>query len=283
MSQQLRVLLISSPDNLNILRSDFQNLSNTVNTLPCNIQADFQNRLVLRAQHTAATYFGHERVHDFSAVCEFPQNYFDDPEQTRLLILLHELIHACQRQTVLRRWDERTMNKLKEYRVLSDVGLQIAPPQQRPQLQRNATAQINLFHEYFEIIFEAWNHLFMKENYPELFEQQMTIVHKRKSSAIEKGYYDDWGEGHMFHAHVKLLEATFFSKITEGFSINNKFQELVQIWRDKLRKICDMKQFQKLNSVVDAMTRTNEYDNSETLELQYLTMCECVRERTVFD
>lgn len=244
---------------------------------------DFTSRLVLRAQTTPTTYYGGERINNLPAVCEFPENHFHDPEQLRLIILLHELIHAYQRQTILLRWDELTMNALKEFRVLANVSITISLPQQRDAMLKGAEAEFQLFHSYFQIIFEAWNHIFMKENYPDLFEQEMINVHHRISSGVYNDNYDNWNEDFMFHMHVNLLEATFFSKITEKLQITKNFQKLAEFWRNKLQSVCQNNQFQKLNSIVDTMTRINEFPDSQILEKQYLLMYRLIRERKVFD
>lgn len=278
-----RVLLVSSPDNLDKLGTDFQKLLQIINRLPCELIVDFNSRVVLRAQNTPTTYYGRERTNNLPAICEFPENHFHDPEQLRLIILLHELIHACQRQTILRRWDERTMNTLREFRVLANISISISLPQQRDAIIKTTEAEFQLLHSYFQIIFEAWNHLFMKENYPDLFEQEMINVHHRISYNAYNGNYDNWNEGFMFHMHMHLLEATFFSKITEKLQITKDFQKLADFWRNKLQSVCQKNQFQKLNSVVDTMTRINEFPNSQTLEDQYLLMCRSIWERKVFD
>jgi len=278
----LNVLLVSSPENLENLRAIFQTLSNAV-TIPCNLIADFESRLVMRAQDTPTTFYGGERIHNFSPVIEFPDNFFNEPNQLRLIILLHELIHAYQRQTVLLRWDQLTMDKLREYRALANFNVAMTPTQQRGALRNSLRAEIELFHSYFQIIFEAWNHLFMRNNYPEFFEEEMINVHQRISNGTNDGKFDDWNQDFIFHMHVKLLEATFFKNITQGIEISNKFNKLAEFWLNKLKTVCDKNQFKKLNSVIDTMTRIDSFPDSTTLEKQYLIICQLIRERRVFD
>lgn len=277
-----RVLLVSTPKFLGCLRTDFEKLVQSIDHLPCGITADFQNRLVLRAQDTPTTFHGRERTHNFPAVCEFPDIHFQETEQLRLIILLHELIHACQRQTILRRWDDQTMNTLREFRALANAAILMVRPATDQEL-REIDAEIQLFHTYFQIIFEVWNHLSMKKDYPSLFEQEMKNIHQRKSAEIDGSHFDNSNDGFMFHMHANLLEMTFFAKVTENLPISNDFQKLAEFWRDKLQSVCESGQFQKLNSVVDAMTRTSEFPNSQTLEEQYLTMVTLIRERRVFE
>jgi len=163
MANNLNVLLVSSPENLGNLRAIFQTQSDAI-AIPCNLTVNFESRLVMRAQDTPTTFYGRERIHNFSPVIEFPDNFFNEANQLRLIILLHELIHACQRQTVLLRWDQLTMDRLREYKALANFNVTTTPPQQRDALINNLRAQIELFHSYFQIIFEAWNHLFMRNN-----------------------------------------------------------------------------------------------------------------------
>lgn len=279
----LSVLLRITPNFLGQIKTDLSQLCSQINELPCNLTVDFESQFILRVQHTPATFFGAERINGFVPVCEFPDRHFSESNNLRLIILLHELIHACQRQTVLLHWDKCTREKLREYVVFGQVAAQMCAPNKRTEIIRNSNAMKCLIEEFYKIIFEAWNHLLMREQFPEFFEQEMFNVHERIAHGTNDGTFDDWNEDFMFHMFAKLLEATFFAKIAENFQISQDYVNLGRFWRDKLRKVCTPKQFNVLINTVDTMTRTNEFPNSNTLEKQYKIFCQLLWERKVFE
>ena len=90
----LSVLLRITPNFLGQIKIDLSQLCNQINELPCNLTVDFESQFILRAQHTPTTFFGGERINGFIPVCEFPDRHFSESNNLRLIILLHELIHA---------------------------------------------------------------------------------------------------------------------------------------------------------------------------------------------
>ena len=127
MSQEnnLRVTIRTTPNFTDQINNDLIKLQLLISTLPGNLEVIFEPQLILRAQDTPTTFFGREREHELPAVCVFPDRHFGEPENLRIIILLHELIHAHQRQTILRNWDKLTMDKSREYDILGKVGLQM--------------------------------------------------------------------------------------------------------------------------------------------------------------
>ena len=74
---------------------------------------------------------------------------------------------------------------------------------------------------------------------------------------LGNGAFDNWGEGQMFHMFARLLEATFFAKITDNFQISFEYLKLAGFWRGKLRRVCSIEQFQRLMIVVNSMTNSH--------------------------
>ena len=187
------------------IQEDFKNLQSTIQFLPGNLDVIFESVMEMRAQDTPTTYFGMEVKQGLPAICEFPDIHFDEPENLRKIIFLHELIHAHQRQTVLRNWSIKTMEKSREYDLLGQMGLQMAVPYIQESLKQNHSALIKLIHEFYKIIFEAWDHLEMQNDFPQFFEEELVNVHSRISNGTKNGIYDNWGEDYLFHMFEKLL------------------------------------------------------------------------------
>jgi len=277
------VLIRVTPNFEEEIEHDLELLQSQIERLPGNLDVNIETQLVLRAQNTPTTYFGRERIFGFSAICEFPDTHFNENSELRNIILLHELIHASQRQRILRNWDIRIMERLREYTVIGQIGVQMALDSQRVELIRNHNALKCVIEEFYKIIFEAWNHLEMRTNFSQFFENELINVHARISHGTQNGMFDSWNEDFMFHMFAKLLEATFFAKITENILVSFDYIQLAGFWRNKLRKVSTVEQFRRLISVLDTMTNPNNFPNSAILENQYDVFCNLLWERRVFE
>jgi len=277
------VLVVTLPENMSLLRLDFDKLEKTVKKLPCNIHVNFLEKFVLQAKNTPTTYYGKQMEKGLPPMIEFPVDYFSKNQELRVLIFLHELIHACQHVIVFQRFHRHTMAKRREYKALAEFQVTMEITQKKDIAIQYFEYTLYLIDLYYKIIFEAWNHLYMKENYPELFEKELTNVHEILSNGTKNGLFDNWDAQYMLEIHSKLLESTFFAKICNGYSIQSSFEELAKFWDNKLNSICKSNEFEKLTSVKDKMTTIDSYPNSETLELQYLMFCQLIWDRTLFD
>ncbi len=284
MSIQNTILVMSHPEHIETLQSDFNKLQEEISEFPCNLIINFSSKHVLRATVTPTTHYGHQMRHNLPSMMEFPDIYFQKDDRYRILICLHELIHACQNHTCFARYHENIMTKNQEHQALANLAVAMEPEENKKEVATDYFKyQLQTTSMYYKIIFEAWNHLYMKMEFSKLFEEELTHVYDELSSGTKEGLFDSWGHDYNFEVHTKLLEITFFAKICEDYPIKSSFDELAKFWENKLRTISQGKEFEKLVAVVEKMTSVQAYPKSESLELAYLIMAQEYWDGTVFD
>src|SRR5437660_5621549 len=81
---------------LNSLKTDVTTLKKMLK-LPCEFEDVYNSITSLRRNALAATYYGKNEIAQQCPVIEFSMQYFTYNDSKRRIVLLHEMIHACQR------------------------------------------------------------------------------------------------------------------------------------------------------------------------------------------
>lgn len=222
-----------SADNnyLKLLQSDFIKLKQTVE-LPCEIHDTYRHLSNLREDGLAATYYGMVEIAEKCPVIEFSSQYFGYDNNRRKIVMLHEIIHAFQRS-----------NSLSE---LNSKFLVDALRQFKPEIKQELALQIDTKYKKFLIkqkpmlfastlIFEIWEDIFMKENYPDLFDEAMKFVYENISlDSLHKNPFHEFGNDAKYYLFLCMVRARYLSKISKNTSSLSKFELLFKTWKEEL-------------------------------------------------
>ena len=258
----LKILFSTSSEHLEELKQDFEYVKNEYG-LPCKITPEYVSVSSFRANlGVAVTYYEDVQIQMGFPEIEVPLKYYDLSE--RKLTLLHEIIHACQRTSSL-----ETLNK--EYLVNLIHKLE--------QIQKNTSdedandfsidAKLQMIYMYSAWIFEIWDEMCLKTEYPSLYVKKLDQTYDLISPALntEIGGYGNWKK-YLFL--FEFVRAKYLQKITLGTSIVSKFESLCNEWEQRLKSVVDEQEFDRLMSKVDGLTDVDAYNSGDPTSLKKL-------------
>lgn len=256
--------IILQSKNNDVLQEDFNSLESNVR-LPCSFSHFYQkldddDDLNL----LAATIYGKTQEEKNATDIKFFESYFQLSSDERKIILLHELIHACQRPNLLKDWNKRVNELVNQYRTLLkylySIGVMGNP-------FVKAKFNFSCIHKLLAFgIFELWDDLFFKEKYPDFFESNMNLIYSQISQVIEKL---DFANANKYAVFFELLRIDHYTKISQNYKINKKFFELYELYYGHLLKIVCDDELHYFKDQLNELNSSADYPNSKKLSEKY--------------
>ncbi|MDE2589069.1 MAG: hypothetical protein KGL95_05335 [Patescibacteria group bacterium] len=257
---ELKIWFTTTTDNLETLRKDFADLKKLTG-LPCEMNDEFFSAYTnpRYSKAIAVAFYVEEDVKRGYPNVEANEEYFKMESYARKLVLLHELIHACQRFNELKIINEkyfvRGIKDLEQIEAsysdthgTSDAWI--------PTL-KGRTKIIDLFTSW---IFEMWAEMLFKEKYSKHFEYRMEVTYGNIASQYKRNAYSDDGWA-MFLIFAQLVRAYYMMKISQGLDISEKYKELYENWRIELSE-CASDEYDDLMARLEPLTEISAYDKS---------------------
>src|SRR6185437_6003184 len=247
-------------DCLDILKEDFKELKKY--DLPCNIEEIFFSYDNPRCPACiAVTFYTKEDLEKGYPNVETNTKYFQMDSYERKLILLHEIIHTCQRVNDLNKINEkyfvRGINELEQIENLYIKTTGTSDPWIQTLNMRTKT--IDMFASW---IFEIWAEMYFKKQYPTHFQKIMEITYNIINSQYKRYAYpsdDDWSK---FLVFAQLVRAYYMMKITQGWIVSSKYEELFENWRVELSECTKNGEYDSLMARLDLLCDISSFDKS---------------------
>ena len=251
---------------VNELKNDLQYLKNTLG-LPCKFQETVNpSTTPCSPTDIAITFFRKDEVKTGIPVVEVNTQYFKEKREKRILILLHEIIHCCQRVNELKTINEKYMINLAE--KLNSIINEYPKDHKQDKkfgIFRASLMAVGLFSSW---IFEIWDEMYLKINYSKVLEKKLELTFEKINQEISVDTFQDYGCWAKYPVFINLVRAHYLEKISEGHNISIKFKDLCRRWENKLKCITDESEFKELMNHLEALTRIKDYNNSDTSTLE---------------
>lgn len=256
---------------MQILESDFNQLKDAV-TFPYDFEPNFQvvEKLInpdILAQTTYGKKLGDDLLPPY---IEFSNQYFGYKDNDRPVILLHEIIHAYQRQDVLFDYNQNLMEILKKFDIIIAQKREAEKSKDPQHPDEKEVTVLDLKFKsikyLFDIPFEIWDDLYFKEKYEKMYEQNMALNFNNVSGYIpqiqkfEKITKKYW-------TFKELLRTKYLSEINSNL-LHENFVKLNQQWIQEFQKLpTDEKA--KLEELIEPLTDFKNYPNPSNLTNSY--------------
>ena len=248
------------------LKSDFENLQSKI-SIPINARPVLGDVKKQEPSVPAATFSNFPE----QTWCEFNEKYFAECEEDRLLILLHELIHAKHLASLLSQWHRTKRDYVINLHQKVQRNLQSAPLEQLNRL--NFWSKFLPF--VFNWLYEIWAELYMREEYPEIFPKRMELEYRnveRQFSDNKQRYRGAYAKYQIFW---EMLRPAYFLKIAkEESEIGQRFTLILEQWKEKLRVVVRVHEMEEFERRADDLTDSSAYPDPSELEKNYLSFAD---------
>jgi len=258
----LKILFSTSSERIEELKQDFEDVKNDYG-LPCEITPDYVSVSNFRTNlGVAVTYYEDVQIQQGFPEIEIPPQYFDLSE--RKLTLLHEMIHACQRSSSL-----ESLNKEYLINLIHKLEQIQKDTSDEDNYVFSIDAKIQMVYMHSTWIFEIWDEMCLKIEYPDLYVKKLDQTYDLISSALntEMGGYGNWKK---YIFLFQFVRAKYLQKITHETHIESKFESLCNEWEQRLKSFVDEKEFNRLMSKVDGLTDVDAYNSDDSTSLKKL-------------
>lgn len=260
------------------LTSDFEELKKLV-LLPCDTDEFYeQNKIPRSAIDIACCYYGEEEISKGHVLIEVNPHFFQEDDLARQLILLHELIHACQRTNELLQLNQKYLiDGVNDLIKIKSEYLEHKPEDDYYNyVFRKKTNNID---EMSGWIFEIWNELLLKQDYGQHLEKKHETTYKLITKGIPDDAYKDFGTWKKFPIFSQLVRATYLEKISRGTKISSKYKKLAEKWEKILSDSTSAEDFEELMSNLDSLTNVDDFSKAglEKLEEAYDKMIKMMK------
>lgn len=236
---------------LSSLQTDVLELKQSLE-LPCEIEDIYRHLPKLRENAIAGTFYGNEEIEQKSPVIEFSNRYFTCSKTRKKIVILHEIIHAYQRSGSLSQLNSKFLvDALRQYKpeIKEELKLQIDTKYKKFQIKKKPMLFAST------LIFEIWEDIFMKENYPDLFEEAMDFVYENISTdLVHKNPFQEFGNDAKYYIFLCMVRALYLSKISKNTNSLTKFEFLYEKWREELDKRFVKKELDFVNEFIVRLT-----------------------------
>ena len=244
------------------LTDDLEYLKNTLG-LPCNfdkiINASKQPR---RPDDVAIVFFTSKEVKTGIPIVEINTQYYEYDREDRILILLHEIIHCCQRVNELKSINDKYLVQLtNSLNSQIDKILKTHDKDNKFYVFQSSLINVGMFASW---IFEIWDEIHLKENYSKVFERKLELTFERIDQKIDMDTLKSYGNWAKYPVFISLVRAFYLKKITKDFDISKKYDELYERWKEKLQSITNQNEYDELMNHLDNLTNIDAYYNSDT-------------------
>jgi len=261
----LELRIYTFTDFIDDLKQDYNNLKNEREKL-CQLEESFfETDDIAENIRYAVTRYGKGEMEGGYVKIEVADKYFEQTIEIRKIMLLHELIHACQRPNELLNLGKKCREILaKFYGLMTRYYLQQNYEQARLQ---EISGNLNLIRDRFLILpFEMWNDIFFRDTFPDLFPYNISRIYENISSGIDKL---DLKNAEKYPVFAELLRATYLTKITDGMDISSKFYDLSNFWKGKLNDIVENEERHFFDSSLNSLSDISYYPDPTMLEKKY--------------
>ena len=248
------------------LTDDLEYLKNTLG-LPCNfnkiVNASEQPRY---PNNIAMTFFVSEGVKTGIPIVEINTQYYEYDRKDRILILLHEIIHCCQRANKLKLINDKYSVQLtNSLNSQIDKILKTHDKDNKFYVFQSSLIDVGMFASW---IFEIWDEIHLKENYSKIFERSQELTFKSIDQGIDIDTIKCYGDWAKYLVFINLVRAFYLKKITKDFDISKKYDELYERWKEKLQSIINQNEYNELMNHLDNLTDIDAYYNSDTYTME---------------
>lgn len=255
--------IILQSKNNDVLKADFISLESNI-ILPCSFSHSYQELDDDNSNLLAATIHGKTQEEKKATDIKFFEQYFQLSSDERQIILLHELIHACQRSNSLKDWNTKVNTLVNKYNSLRNYLYSLGV---MGNLFVKVKFNLSTIIKFLAFgIFELWNDLLFKQKYPDFFESNMNLVHSQISFKVEQL---DFTKANKYAIFFELLRADHYTKMSQGLVINKKFYELFEFYIEKLSKIVDTTELLNFKDRLSELNNSEHYPNSKKLSEKY--------------
>jgi len=261
----MKICFSTSSYQIDELKNDYNAISKD---LPCNVEPIFDvNVESAHPNDIAVTLYSTEQIKLGYPIIEVnPQYFVDFSEGNRRLILLHEIIHACQRTNELSELNRKYMIDLRNR--LNQLVTDYVTKHNEDECFQAFRATVYAIGMFSTWIFEIWAELFLKERYPHYFDDKMKVTFDTIDSQYKKGAYEWCGIWAKIPVFIEMIRANYLKKITEGKPVSASHEGLYQKWRERLGECVDQEEYNELMGRVESLTDISAYERSNTKILE---------------
>jgi len=265
-------------DVLEILKNDYALLKKI--SLPCDVEECFE--ITDHARYKigiAVTFYTKSDIQKGYPNIEINIQYFARSAEERRLILLHEIIHACQRVNELSEINKKYL--IDRDTELNDLIPRYAGIKGKNDLEiylfKTKIGAITMFATW---IFEIWDEMYLKEKYPDLLEPKMKATYDMISHYYKQNVYsflEGWAK---YAILAEVVRSCYLMKITSGKSVSTNFEDLLIKWSTELKNHAENDEYDKLMNLVESLTDLNAYRKSDVkiLEIAYDKVLKMMRD-----
>lgn len=266
------------------LTSDFEKLKKLV-TLPCKVEEFYEpNKIPRSAFNIACCYYGEEEISKGHVLIEVNPQFFQEGNLAKQLIILHELIHACQRTNDLLHLNQKYLiDGVNDLIKIQSEYLKHKP--EDDYYNYVFKKKINNIDEMSGWIFEIWNELLLKQDYGVHLEKKHETTYKLITKGIPDDAYKNFGTWKKFPIFNQLVRATYLEKISRGTKTSSKYKELAEKWEKILADSTSSEDYGALMSNLDYLTNVDDFSSAglKQLEDAYDKMIETMKEEAKKD
>lgn len=244
------------------LEDDLNYLRDTLG-FPCEFKNEVKPEKNPRCPNDVAiAFFGPKEVITGIPIIEINTQYFEKNRDDRILILLHEIIHCCQRVNELKFINDKYMVQLTiQINTLIDEVLKNRSWDVKFNVYRSSLITVGLFASW---IFEIWDEMHLRKNYSHVFEKKLELTFERIDQKIDADTFKDYEDWAKYCVFLNLVRAFYLKKITQDYAISVKYGDLYERWNKKLRSITNQNEYDELMNHLDSLTNIEGYGDSDT-------------------
>jgi len=157
------------------------------------------------------------------------------------------------------------INLADQINSIIDGYLKNHPKDKKFYVFRDSLMAVGLFSSW---IFEIWDEMYLKTNYSQVLEKKLELTFENINQEINEDTFKDYGSWAKYPVFINLVRAYYLEKICKGSNVSTKFEDLRNRWEKKLKDITNSNEFKELMNHLEALTRIEDYNNSDTSTME---------------
>ena len=247
------------------LEGDLQRLKDTLG-FPCEFSSTVVASKEPRSSNDVAiAFYGKNEINAGVHLIEINTKYFKHKQDDRILILLHEIIHCCQRTGALQKVNDKYIKLGKRIDDLVGEYIKNHGRDKQFSIFWNSLYAIGLFYSW---IFEIWDEMLLKTKYKSVLEKKLSLTFCIINKKIDKNTYRDYGCWAKYRIFIYIVRACYLQKISKNLGISEQFEDLKQRYIATLKQITNDAEFTQLMDQLDSLTSIDDFFNSDTSNLE---------------
>jgi len=259
---------------MDILESDFYQLKEQVQ-FPYDFEPNFMKINELANPNILAqTLYGKKLGdHVLPPYIEFSEKYFDYNDSERLIILLHEIIHAYQRQDALLDFNNKLRELLKKFAtIISEKWTAEKLKNSENQDEKEVAVLDKKFKSLksvCEIPYEIWDDIYFKTNYEQFFIQNMSMNYNNVSRYLPQ-IKKFVGIPLKYGMYKEILRTKYLSELNQGYPLEENFTTLHNEWIKEFQSKFSSDETTSLNEKIRDLTKISDYPDPTNLIQHYI-------------